>query len=247
MYDTLILQSHCHPLPFPWVQVCLDSVRRWADTNCFDYRFLGDELFDSVPAPLLQKTEQQRVIATDLARLHAIQAALQQDYQTVIWCDADFLIFNPIKFILPDVAYALGREVWIQDDSKNKLRAYRKVHNAFMMFRKGNTFLDFYAESAERLLSKNTGRMPPQFIGPKLLTALHNIVICPVMETAGMLSPMVIKDIIRGQGCALDLFRKNSPTQICAANLSSSLTQQECISDKDMAKLIEVLTNSHNL
>jgi hypothetical protein len=113
-----------------------------------------------------------------------------------------------------------------------------------MMFRKGNTFLDFYTESAERLLSENTDRMPPQFIGPKLLTALHNIVICPVMETAGMLSPMVIKDIIRGQGYVLDLFRKNSPTHICAANLSSSLTQQECISDTDMVRLIEVLTHS---
>jgi hypothetical protein len=247
MSDTLVLQSHRQPLPLPWIQACLDSVRRWADANCFDYRFIGDELFDSVPESLLQKTAQQRVITTDLARLHALQAGLWSDYQTVIWCDADFLIFNPIEFVLPDVAYALGREVWIQADSNNKPSVYRKVHNAFMMFRKGNTFLDFYAESAERLLSKNTGRMTPQFIGPKLLTALHNIVICPVLETAGMLSPMVIKDIIRGQGYALDLFRKNSPTHICAANLSSSLTQQECISDNDMAKLIEVLTNSHKL
>ena len=243
MSDTLVLQSHRHPLPFPWIQACLDSVHGWADTNGFDYRFIGDELFDSISELLMQKTAQQRVIATDLARLHALQAGLRSDYQTVIWCDADFLIFNPIKFILPDVAYALGREVWIQNDSKNKLRAYRKVHNAFMMFRKGNTFLDFYAESAERLLSKNTGRMPPQFIGPKLLTALHNIVICPVMETAGMLSPMVIKDIIRCQGYALDLFRKNSPTLICAANLSSSLTRQECICDDDMLKAIEELSS----
>jgi hypothetical protein len=244
MPDTLVLQSHRHPLPFPWIQACLDSVRDWADANCFDYQFIGDELFDSISEPLMQKTAQQRVIATDLARLHALQAALRRGYQTVIWCDADFLIFNPIEFVLPDVSYALGREVWIQADSKNKLRVYRKIHNAFMMFRKGNTFLDFYTESAERLLSENTGRMPPQFIGPKLLTALHDIVICPVMETAGMLSPMVIKDIIRGQGYALDLFRKNSLTHICAANLSSSLTQQECISDTDMVRLIEVLTHS---
>jgi len=244
MYDTLILQSHCHPLPFPWIQVCLDSVRRWADTNCFDYRFLGDELFDSVPASLLQKTAQQRVIATDLARLHALQAGFRQDYQTVIWCDADFLVFNPIDFVLPDVTYALGREVWIQADLKNNLRAYRKVHNAFMMFRQGNAFLDFYADTAERLLRLNTGQMPPQFIGPKLLTALHNIANCPVLETAGMLSPMVIKDIIKGSGPAMDLFRKNSPSQICAANLSSSLTQQEFISDSDMVRLIEALTHS---
>lgn len=247
MSETLVLQSHRHPLPFPWIQACLDSVRRWADANCFDYRFIGDELFDSVSESLLQKTAQQRVITTDLARLYALQAGLRRGYQTVIWCDADFLIFEPVEFVLPDVAYALGREVWIQADSKNRPRAYSKVHNAFMMFRQGNTFLDFYAENAERLLNKNTGRMPPQFIGPKLLTALHNIVICPVLETAGMLSPMVIRDMIRGRGPALDLFKKNSPVQICAANLSSSLTQQEFISDKDMVKLIEVLTDSPEL
>jgi hypothetical protein len=244
MSDTLVLQSHRDPLPFPWIQACLDSVRRWADTNCFDYRFIGDELFDLIPESLLQKTTQQRVIATDLARLHALQAGFRQDYQTVIWCDADFLIFDPINFVLPDATYALGREVWIQLDSKNRLRAYIKVHNAFLMFRQGNAFLDFYADTAERLLRFNTGQMPPQFIGPKLLTALHNIVICPVLETAGMLSPMVIKDIIKGSGPAIDLFRKNSPSQICAANLSSSLTQQEFISDKDMLRLIEVLSLS---
>jgi hypothetical protein len=244
MPDTLVLQSHRNPLPFPWIQACLDSVRRWADTNCFDYRFIGDELFDLIPESLLQKTTQQRVIATDLARLHALQAGFRQDYQTVIWCDADFLIFDPINFVLPDATYALGREVWIQLDSKNRLRAYIKVHNAFLMFRQGNAFLDIYADTAERLLRLNTGQMPPQFIGPKLLTALHNIAIFPVLETAGMLSPMVIKDIIKGSGPAIDLFRKSSPSQICAANLSSSLTQQEFISDTEMVRLIEVLTNS---
>jgi hypothetical protein len=67
-----------------------------------------------------------------------------------------------------------------------KLRAYVKVRNAFLMFRKGNHFLDFYTATAQRLLRLNQGSMPPQFIGPKLLTALHNVAICPVMETAGM-------------------------------------------------------------
>jgi len=198
MSDTLVLQSHRHPLPFPWIQACLDSVHEWANASCFDYRFIGDELFDSVPESLLQKTAQQRVITTDLARLYLLQTSLRRGYQTVVWCDADFMIFKPIEFVLPDATYALGREVWIQADFNNKPRAYSKVHNAFLMFRQDNVFLDFYADTAERLLRQNTGRMSPQFIGPKLLTALHNIVICPVLETAGMLSPMVIKDIVRG-------------------------------------------------
>jgi len=241
MSHTLVLQSHRQPLPYPWLESCLDSVSRWAENNNFDYRFIGDELFESISTSLLQKTTKQKVIATDLARLYALQDGLRQGYATVIWCDADFLIFNPTDFMLPGASYALGREVWVQTDTNNRLRAYSKVHNAFLMFRAGNNFLDFYTETAERLLGLNSGTMPPQFIGPKLLTALHNIALCPVMETAGMLSPLVIRDLIKGQGDALDLFRRESPVPICAANLSSSLTEQEGISDADMARLIEVL------
>ena len=241
MSHTLVLQSHRQPLPYPWLASCLDSVSRWSEANNFDYRFMGDDLFASAPASLLEKTAQQKVIATDLARLHAWQDGLRQGYATVIWCDADFLIFNPVEFVLPDSSYALGREIWVQNDTSNRLRAYRKVHNAFLMFRAGNNFLDFYTETAGRLLSLNSGAMPPQFIGPKLLTALHNIVFCPVMETAGMLSPLVIRDLIKSQGAALDLFKRESLVRICAANLSSSLVEKESISVADMERLIEVL------
>ena len=189
-------------------------------------------------------TIEQKVIATDLARLHLLQDSLRQGYTTVLWCDADLLIFDPDNFDLPDYSYALGREVWVQADGKDRLKVYKKVHNAFLMFRAGNSFLDFYAETAERLLDLNSGNIPPQFIGPKLLTALHNIAICPVMETAGMLSPPVIRDLIQGQGAALELFRRESPVRICAANLSSSLTERDSISDVDMSELIERLLQS---
>jgi hypothetical protein len=241
MSNTLVLQSHRQPLPYSWIEPCLESVRNWSQENSYDYRFVGDELFDSLPPALLQKTVNQKVIATDLARLHLLQDSLRQGYTTVVWCDADLLIFNSDNFVLPEYSYALGREVWVQVDRNDRLKVYKKVHNAFLMFRQGNSFLDFYAETATRLLNLNTGAMPPQFIGPKLLTALHNIAICPVMETAGMLSPLVIKDLIGGQGAALELFERESQVRITAANLSSSLTAQESISDIDMNLLIERL------
>ena len=241
MSNTLVLQSHRQPLPYSWIEPCLESVRNWSQENSYDYRFVGDELFESLTQTLIQKTASQKVIATDLARLHLLQDGLRQGYTTVIWCDADLLIFDSDNFELPDYSYALGREVWVQVDRNDRLKVYKKVHNAFLMFRQGNSFLDFYAETAEHLLNLNTGAMPPQFIGPKLLTALHNIAICPVMETAGMLSPLVIRDLIEGQGAALELFKRESPVRIAAANLSSSLTAQESISDIDMNRLIEGL------
>ena len=241
MTDTLVIQSHRQPLPLPWILPCLDSVRNWAKFNHFDYRFTGDELFNPVPVELLEKTDQQMVIATDLARLYALQKGLQQGYKTVVWCDADFLIFNPEQFVLPETNYALGREVWIQGRSDRRLKAYKKVHNAFLMFRNGNSFLDFYTDTAERLLRLNSGPMPPQFIGPKLLTALHNIVMCPVIESAGMLSPLVIKDLLKGGGKAHDLFMQKSTDEIYAVNLCGSLVEQERISESDMFELIDLL------
>jgi hypothetical protein len=158
-------------------------VSDWCALNSYEYRFLGDELFEGVPGVLLEKTQDQVVIASDLARLRVLQDALNEGYQAVVWLDADFLIFNAAAFVLPDSPYAVGREVWVQQDNNDKLRVYNKVHNAFLMFRQGNSFLDFYAETAQRLLARNQGMVPPQFIGPKLLTALHNVAVLPVLET----------------------------------------------------------------
>lgn len=235
---TLVLQSHRNPLPYDWLKPCMESVKLWADINGFDYRFLDDELFSVIDKELRNKLSSQLVILTDLARLLWMRKFLQQGYDTVVWFDADFLVFNPSKLQLPETNYALGREVWVQKDINNKLRAYSKVHNAFLMFRQDNAFLDFYIETADRLLHLNQGNVPPQFIGPKLLTALHNIAQCPVMETAGMLSPLVIKDILDGGGAALDLFRKASPHEIYAANLGASVALKEGITEQEMFEFI---------
>jgi len=241
MPATLVIQSHREPLPYSWVQRCLDSVAAWALLNHYEYRYLGDELFAPIDEELLQKTCSQRVIASDLARLVSLQCGLDEGFDCIVWCDADFLIFDAARFVLPDDDFALGREVWVQHDKRQQLRAYVKVHNALLMFRRDNHFLDFYRDAAERLLRLNQGTMPPQFIGPKLLSALHNIVQCPVMESAAMLSPLVIRDRIAGQGEALRLFRQKSSIAPAGANLGSSLTQREDLSDADMNQLIDLL------
>ena len=241
MSKTLIIQSHRHPLPYDWLQACLGSVADWARANHYHYRYIGDEIFASLDQELLDKTRSQPMIASDLARLISLQKGLAEGYDCVVWCDADFLIFDPGGFVLPDTEYALGREVWVQHDAKQRLRAFVKVHNALLMFRRGNTLLDFYRTTAERLLRLNQGCMPPQFIGPKWLTALHNIALCPVMESAAMLSPLVMRDCIARQGEALRLFQKKSPVAPAGANLSSSLTEREGLTDADMNSLISIL------
>ncbi|MEM7400899.1 MAG: hypothetical protein AAF304_03000 [Pseudomonadota bacterium] len=249
MSTTLVIQSHSLPSPADWIQTCTDSVKLWSQQFGYEYKFIDDALFEFVPSKLLEKTKKQKTIATDLARLKVLQWYLDDGYETVIWCDADFIIFNPTKFKLPDESYALGREVWVQKHAKNseKLSAHTKVHNAFMMYRKGNMFLDFYADTAERLLLKNTGAMSPQFIGPKLLTALHNIALGPVLETAGMLSPLVIKDIVNGSGEALDLFLQESSHSIYAANVCNSLYERGEYSTKMIQNCLQELISRQKL
>jgi hypothetical protein len=162
----------------------------------------------------------------------------------VVWLDADFLIFDPDNFNLPDAPYAVGREVWLQHDPRGRLKVYKKVHNALLMFRQGNGFLDFYIETAERLLRQHRGGMPPQFIGPKLLTALHNVCQLPVMESAGMLSPLVIQDIVQGEGEALTRFVDQSPEPIAGANLCLSSRDREALACADMEQVIDRLTGT---
>lgn len=227
----------------------MDSVINWSDTNQYEYRFLDNSLFDYLDPALVVKLSEQRVIATDLARLYAIREGLKK-FDRVVWLDTDFLIFAPDQFLLPAQSelkegYMLGREVWVQQDKErpNKLKSYVKVHNAFLLFDRENSFLEFYLQHAERLLEQCDGPMPPQFIGPKLLTALHNVVGCPVLESAGMLSPLVIDDLLsKGeQCCALNLMKKKSPMPMAGANLCRSLVVQGQRSSEDMESLVAKL------
>ena len=241
---TLVIQSHRSPLPYGWIQQCLESVKAWSEGNNYEYRFMGDELFDAIEHGLMRKIAQQRVIASDLARLLVMQEMLQAGYLRVVWLDADFLIFDPAKFLLPGGECAIGREVWVQKDKHGKLKAYKKVHNALLMFKRGNSLLDFYTDTAKRLLIQNTGSMPPQFIGPKLLTAIHNVAMLPVMETAAMLSPMVIHDLLQGHGAALELFRQHSAVLPAGANLCASSFDSNALSDIELQQLIDLLLSS---
>jgi hypothetical protein len=238
--DVLILQSHRRPLPGPWVSQCLASVQGWASARGYRYRFEDDALFSRLPADLREKTAAQPVIAADLARLAALDEALASGCAAAVWVDADTLIIDPDNFALPQESYAVGREVWIQRQHR-RLRAFVKVHNAFLLFRPGNPFLAFYRHAAERLVRAHAaGLMAPQFIGPKLLTALHNLVGCPVAERAAMLSPEVTHDLLRGGGEALALFRGHSLEPPAAVNLCGSLVGRE-VAEQDVHAVIALL------
>jgi len=238
--STLVIQSHRTPLPAAWLQPCLDSVRDWALGNKFEYRFLGDEIFSPLSEAILQKTADRLPAASDLARLIALQAALDEGYETAIWCDADFLVFAPDALSLPRESYGLGREVWVQPGA-GKLRVHVKVHNAFMFFRRGNPFLDFYRHAAQRMLEAHEGPMVPQFVGPKFLSAIHNMLSCPVVEEAAMFSPATTRALLAGGGPALELMLAKSIRPPAGANLCSSLADNGELSEGELDQAVALL------
>ena len=241
-----VLQSHRTPLPAAWYRPCTDSVRAWALLRGYAYRWIGDELFDPLPAALIEKTRDQRAITADLGRLYALQAAFDSGFDVAVWVDADVYVHAPHRLELPCAGHAFGREVWVQTQdaadqrhgSAGNQRVYSKIHNAFMLFRAADPLLGFYRHAAERILERHSGGLVPQLIGPKLLATLHNLLDFPVIETAGVLSPEVARDIVEGRGPALELMLRHSPQPPAAVNLCGSLVARGELDDALLAAVV---------
>lgn len=244
--SVLILQSHRDPLPFPFLGTCLASVRHWAERCGYDYRFLGDELFEHLSSPVRAKTAQRRLIATDIARLQWLQRSLDDGYDRVVWFDADVLVFDPSGLQLPNTRFCVGRETWVQEGPKGPA-LHRKVHNAFLLASAGTTELPFYLDCAQRLLLANTGGMPDQFVGPKLLTALHNVAQFSVLETVNMLPPAVALDRLNGGGSYLERYTSACKVAPVAVNLCSSAVASGELTAEQAESLTSLLLESQSL
>jgi hypothetical protein len=225
---TIIYQSFRRSNVPAWVETCIGSVRAWAEMRKFSYRFFDDEIFDRVPFWVLEKTGEYRQTATDLGRLILAQELLREGYDRVVWIDADVLIFSPIGFTVEtDQGFAFGRESWVQPNANGGIKVYKNVHNAISVFCKGNSFLEFYIHSSLNILKRADGPLVPQIIGPKFLTALHNIIGFNLIEDVGMASPLVIDDLANGGGVAWDLLEKTNPVHVSALNLCTSLVEKD--------------------
>lgn len=250
---TLLIQSWRQESPTGWLGECMSSVRHWAQVQGHDYRFVGDSLFDDVPLDIGNKFSQSPVVLSDLARLIAMRQGLQQGYERVIWLDADSLILQA-DWEPACESFLVGREVWVQKqqieptESTSAYRSFVKVHNAFLCCSQGNSFLDFYIDTATRLLREFTGEnIVPQFIGPKLLTALHNVVGFPVAEGAAMLPPQVLLDLLEvdeSRGKALAIFRQRSKQMPAIVNLCASSIRSGEVSEQQMNAVIKLLQHS---
>ncbi len=224
---TLVFQSYKQNLPL-WLRRCQQSVQSWSIHNRYDYALLGDEIFHFNPLWFDEKVYDRLPIRSDLARLLYTRDALCH-YDQVVWMDIDCFVFAPGQLILPNRPYIFGQERWIQPHPKKKWKIYKNVCNAFFLFQRKNTFLDFYIETAQKMIQTvDKNHIAPQMIGPKLLTALHNIVQLPTTTMVGSASPWLIRECAQGGGPLLEQMENTIQQTPCSAlNLCSSLFEEE--------------------
>jgi hypothetical protein len=223
---TVVYQSYkTHDVP-AWIARCMDGVKNWALSSGHDYRISGDEIFDLLPGDYRARAAGRMPVLSDLARLIMARNLLAEGYERTIWIDADVLIFDPEHFHIDTKEdFAFCREIWIQPNGKGGIKVFRNVHNAVCVFNRGASFLDFYIDACQQVVGRIDAEtsMVNQIVGPKLLSALHNMIGYPVMQNIGMLSPLVLQDIDRDGGPALDMLISEMPGPMQAANLCSSL------------------------
>ncbi len=234
----VVAQSWRTAQPGGWLGRCLDSVRAWAAARGHRYVFEDDALFDRLPPWFRQRFAGCPGPLSDLARLLWVRALLQEGAPAVAWLDADVLVIDgPALDLWPRDTCLLGREVWVDHDPRGRLKAWRHAHNAVLVFRADNSFLDFYIESCLRMAAclRDGQGVPPQFLGPKLLTAFHNITGLPLTARVAMMSPVVAADVLHdGPGAALALWRRTTAAvaagePVAAVNLCRSLVGDDTI------------------
>lgn len=223
---TKIIQSFReHDVP-AWVEACLTSVRDWAAYHEFGYEFIGDELLAKAPTWYRKKAGDKIPVVTDLARLLWAQSCLANEaVDTVVWLDADTYILAPenLSIQMFNDSCVFGREYWLQQDKQGKPRLYNNVHNAYCAFSADSPVLPFLIYTVERLMARVDGDfLAPQFVGPKLLTSLHNTVGFSVDPRFGAISPMLADALVRGKEGSVNLLGERD-LPIMAANLSHSL------------------------
>ena len=240
--NTLVVQSYKSQFP-NWLRKCQDSVRTWTEKHNYDYNFIDDAIFSLNPDWFNDKLKHRLPIKSDLARLLYIKNHLLK-YERVVWFDIDTFIFAPDLFSLSDTPYLFGEERWIQPH-KNSWRIYKNACNAFCQFQRGNAFLEFYIDTALRIISDvDPNHIAPQLIGPKLLTALHGAITLPLTPAVGSASPWLIQTCAQNNDRLINRIAHTLTHTPCVAlNMCASLAETEDALERCMVFLQHFYTS----
>lgn len=243
-----------------WITRCMGTVSSWAREQGYDYRFLGDEFFDCLPGWYRDACKGHKWPMSDLARLLTARTLLEGGYDRVIWFDADLVVFR-LQSLRIDTTpeFAFCREPWLgrrENPVKAILRGrggfgglfsgdnwrgyytVTNVNNALFCAGRG-WLLDHYIESvlyAGRFLDK----LPPQHMGPDMLTAFQKALRYPLIHHVGSFSDLIIRELAAGRPRIPRAYAQLAGEPLFAANLCGS----ENIGAEHYAAAIENLISS---
>lgn len=237
---TLVFQS-CQPTSVPaWIQRCMESVEAWSGARGYAYRRLDDTFFAMVPDWFYAKSARSRLPITDLARLQWISKFLKEEWERVIWFDADVLVFNPdalrIECTAPEI---LCRDVWVRKKEDGSVVTTHNVNNAVMSFTRESSFLEFYIQSCLHLAKKSPDGLSKNSLGPKLLKRVQRGTGIEVIRDIANLTPRIMREIAENKPKHILIHAQNWQGSMHAANLCSSLNKNhEDIMDRAVELLL---------
>lgn len=250
---TVILQSFRTVDVPAWIQVCMQSVRSWAEQSQFGYKFLGDDLLRLVPNWFSNRAASHITVVTDLARLLWAKACLDQETERVIWIDADVLLFDPSQLTIDaNLSFAYADEIWCSEDSQHKIRMSRKVNNSVCLFRNnsaGLRHLNRYIDDCLTIVRSQVSIHDHTLIGTRYLTEKDSQKRLPTLQGFGLLSPLILHAVISRDRDVLAAFAKEHEAPLRAANLCNwfraGSNNQEALSDTVYAECVNSLVQTN--
>lgn len=225
-----------------WMKKCMGSVESWARAQGYEYRFIGDEIFDCLPLWYRDACKGHKWPMSDLARLITARSILAGEFDRAMWFDADLIIFKPDKLrIDPELPFHFCREPWLGRRenpikallrgrggigglfSRDNWRGYftvMNVNNACFCVGEG-WMLDHYIESV-LFAGRKMSDLPPQHMGPDMLTAFHKALRFPLIRSVACLSDLIIRDLATGRERLPRAYAKLAGEPLFAANLCGS-------------------------
>lgn len=219
---TVVYQSFRTERVPGWIATCMGTVRAWAESKAYEYRFVDDSFFELAPAWFRERCAGEICPVTDLARLVMARDLLKSGYDRTVWVDADMLVFAPqaLSVDTPE-PYAFCFEVWAFRDATGQVQFRRSANNSISMFSKGCLQLDFFIDAALRIAASQP-RVHKLSIGALFLTGLAQLVPTPLLNNVGLFSPLLMNDIA-GAERFLAAYGAQLPAPIASANLCGSL------------------------
>ncbi len=203
----------------------MGTVRAWAQSNNFEYRFVDDRLFDYVPEWFRRKASNICTV-TDLARLKLARELLDHGYERTVWIDADMLVFAPERLTVEvGSQFALCHEVWVYADDAGQPAYAHRVNNSICVFIKGNVYLDFFMDACEQIArsQETLGKLDASI---RFMSQLHSILPYPLLLNVGMFSPALMADIASDTQRFLPTYAQQLMAPLACANLCASLVGQ---------------------